>query len=307
MIQIEHARTLVTVAAIAQARELLVEARNTAAALGLHGLTRKVVALEAEIEERERSALQMVPGMAQQAGGGRGRVVPFARPATRGGGAPNGQGETSVRGAPAPPASRTLCATLRRDGRLWTIACGGVVLRCKSSKGLHYLAHLLRNPGRSFHVLELVALDEPAAASASEVRHLSRAQLEQLGLHVGQPQMGEPIADAKALGAYRSRIEDLTAELTEATQFNDLARRTRLQEEIDLLTEALARAIGLGGRTRASGSFAERARLNVTRAVRSAIQRIGEGHPELGSHLDRNVHTGTFCRYGPAEEIQWEL
>ncbi len=194
---------------------------------------------------------------------------------------------------------RLRTATLRREGQLWTIAAGGTVLRCKRSKGLHYLSHLLRHPGRSFHVLELIALDEPAERAGVEIARMSRAQLDELGMHVGAPQCGEPLADTKALAAYRRQLEDLNSELAEATQFNDLERRAHIQEEIEALTDALASAVGLGGRLRASGSFAERARLNVTRAVRTAIQRIAEGHPELGRHLDRAVRTGSFCGYDP--------
>ena len=33
----------------------------------------------------------------------------------------------------------------------------------------------------------------------------------------------------------------------------------------------------------------------MTRAVRKAIARIAEHHPQLGEHLDRAVRTGTFC------------
>ena len=94
-----------------------------------------------------------------------------------------------------------------------------------------------------------------------------------------------------------------------ATRFNDLARSTTLQAEIDVLSQALLSAVGFGGRARATGSFVERARLNVTRAIRSAIRRIGEGLPELERHLDASIQTGTFCRYtpGPGEAPRWEL
>jgi hypothetical protein len=44
---------------------------------------------------------------------------------------------------------------------------------------------------------------------------------------------------------------------------------------------------------------AERARVNVTRAIRTAIGRIEEVLPELGRHLDRSVQTGYYCRYEP--------
>jgi hypothetical protein len=45
---------------------------------------------------------------------------------------------------------------LRREGDYWTIAYGAAVVRLKDAKGLRYLESLLRHPGRSFHVTELI-------------------------------------------------------------------------------------------------------------------------------------------------------
>jgi hypothetical protein len=44
----------------------------------------------------------------------------------------------------------------RREGDYWTIAYDGAVVRLKDAKGLHYLERLLRQPGRNFHVAELI-------------------------------------------------------------------------------------------------------------------------------------------------------
>ena len=61
----------------------------------------------------------------------------------------------------------------------------------------------------------------------------------------------------------------------------------------------LARATGLGGRARKAGSDAERAPLNVTRAVRKVVRKIQADCPVLGVHLERSVQTGLFCAYQP--------
>jgi hypothetical protein len=47
----------------------------------------------------------------------------------------------------------------------------------------------------------------------------------------------------------------------------------------------------------------------VTRAVRQAMARIGESHPELGEHLGRTIRTGTCCAYLPAPHaaVAWKL
>ena len=46
----------------------------------------------------------------------------------------------------------------RREADYWTIAYEGGVVRLKDAKGLRYLEQLLRQPGRSFHVVDLIPL-----------------------------------------------------------------------------------------------------------------------------------------------------
>src|SRR5262245_56331370 len=47
-------------------------------------------------------------------------------------------------------------AALRCEGDYWTIAYDAVAVRIRDAKGLRYLEWLLRHPGRSFHVAELL-------------------------------------------------------------------------------------------------------------------------------------------------------
>jgi len=44
----------------------------------------------------------------------------------------------------------------RREGDYWTVAYDRVVVRLPDAKGLRYLEPLLRHPGQSFHVAELI-------------------------------------------------------------------------------------------------------------------------------------------------------
>jgi hypothetical protein len=82
-----------------------------------------------------------------------------------------------------------------------------------------------------------------------------------------------------------------------------------LREEMEVLAGELARASGLGGRARKAGSDAERARLNVTRALRAVIRKVASDCPVLGGHLDRSVQTGLFCAYepDPGFPVEWRL
>src|SRR5262249_56613687 len=105
--------------------------------------------------------------------------------------------------------------------------------------------------------------------------------------------------DRQAGPAYRQRLADRDEELAEAERWNDTERASRLRAEQDFLVRELTAATGLGGRPRPLGSESERARINVTRAIRSAISRIRDRAPEVADHLSRTVRTGNRCAYGP--------
>jgi hypothetical protein len=115
-----------------------------------------------------------------------------------------------------------------------------------------------------------------------------------------------PTVDAHARADYRVRIEALRADIDDALEIENLERAESLQTELDQLVVQLAAAFGLGGRDRRAASAVERARLNVTRAVRAAIVKLIEALPDAGRDLDRGIRTGTFCVYrGEGEAIRW--
>ena len=114
---------------------------------------------------------------------------------------------------------------------------------------------------------------------------------------------------AQAKAAYKRRLKELQEEREEAQANNDPEHVTRVQQEIDFLTEEIVSGIGLGGRDRRAASAAERARVNVTRTIKAALQRLSTHHPVLSLHLTRTINTGTFCSYTPDIDIPnpWKL
>ena len=186
--------------------------------------------------------------------------------------------------------STVAAAAFRREGEYWSIAFGDDDFKLRDSKGLHYLALLLTEPGREF-----LALDLAREAPDHELR----------AGHFGDA--GSQL-DAEAKSAYRSRLHELQSELDEAEAANDTERAEKAREEMEFLTRELSRAVGLAGRDRAAGSASERARLSVTRAIRLALDRIGEHSPTLGAHLNSTVRTGTYCSYRPDTRlaIDWQ-
>jgi hypothetical protein len=107
------------------------------------------------------------------------------------------------------------------------------------------------------------------------------------------------LQDATAKAAYKTRLDELRADLEEAEGFNDPVRAARARAEVDALTGELARAVGLGGRDHRAASHAERARLNVTRAIRAAMANLARADPSLGAHRAATIRTDRYCCYTP--------
>jgi tetratricopeptide (TPR) repeat protein len=166
----------------------------------------------------------------------------------------------------------------RREGDYWTVVFEGRTVRIRDLKGMRYLAQLLARPGRELHVLDLVAAETGQQTALGDA--------------------GE-ILDERAKAAYRRRLAEIEEDIEQARALADAEREAQADAERDLLVKELARAVGLGGRDRRAASASERARSGVTRALRQAIARLGEHHPELGEHLGRTVRTGTYCAYVP--------
>lgn len=188
-------------------------------------------------------------------------------------------------GSPGPPARED--HVLRLVGDYWSLVFDGREANVRDSRGLRYLSRLLAEPGREFHVLDLVGLVHEAQEDADRARALR-----------GHGDAGE-LLDARAKAAYRRRLAEIDEDLAEAQAMSDTVRAAQAEVEREVLVRELSRAVGLGGRHRRAGSSAERARSAVTRALRHALARIRSHHAPLGDHLDRTIRTGTYCVYRP--------
>lgn len=197
--------------------------------------------------------------------------------------------------APSASAETTARQIFRCEGDYWTLSFGGRVCRLRGVKGMRYLAHLLDNPHREIHALDLVGAVDAQGAAREPVAESGE-------LSVGTGEIG-PLLDAKAKAAYKARLDELRAESEEADAFNDPERAARAREEIHALVQQLSQAVGLHGRDRAGTSPAERARVAVTKAIRDAMRKIAGAHPPLAEHLQATVRTGLYCSYKPDPRI----
>jgi hypothetical protein len=209
-------------------------------------------------------------------------------------------------GAGAVAGAATDHATLSRTGDVWTVAYRGRTLLLNDGRGVRLLALLLERPGIEVHSLDLVAAIEGAAPTGPAVEH---SGVQETGGRFGVQGSAGPALDAKAKGNYRSSIASLEAQLAKAETRRDEAAVRLLTGELQFVRRELGRAVGIGGRDRESGSHAERARVNVTRAIRAALKRLAVYDEQFGAELERSVRTGAFCMYepDPMRPLRWTV
>jgi len=182
------------------------------------------------------------------------------------------------------PAARQPEAThvFRKKGHLWQMTFYGKSAQLPEVKGFVDLAVLLARPGVEAHCTQLMG-------------------------SVIQSEESERLIDEQARREYESRIRDLQESIADAEAMNDLGRREALEAELDQLTAHLAKALGLGGKTRRVNKPVDRSRSAVTWRIRSAIRKITSAHPALGIHLSHSIRTGTFCCYEPKQKQIWQV
>ena len=106
-----------------------------------------------------------------------------------------------------PDAPSATAALFRHEGDFWTLGYRGAVCRVKDAKGLHYIAYLLRHPGREFHVLDLVTTVE-GGREADGGRRKAHQRDETGDTRTVPGEQGQPVLDAAPKGAYRQRLSE---------------------------------------------------------------------------------------------------
>ncbi|TAK70343.1 MAG: hypothetical protein EPO13_05230 [Actinomycetota bacterium] len=160
---------------------------------------------------------------------------------------------------------RVVVHLCQQPGGLWLVGREGATFVLPRLRGLAHLHVLLSNPDTDVSALMLT----------------SGAVVEQDGLDV---------LDERSRRILAAKVAELDAELART-------ERPALREERDAIASYLAGGTGLGGRPRATGSNAERARVAVRKAIVAALAAIAEADPWLGRQLRDRIRTGFECRY----------
>ena len=143
----------------------------------------------------------------------------------------------------------------------------GHTVHVRDLKGMHYLARLLADPGREFHVLDLVAAETGSVAhvDSGQTARLPRSALGDAG----------EMLDTQAKNAYRRRLAEIDDDIEQAHAIGDGERAAQADAERDFLaSRALARR------------WPERSRSTSRVRVRARSSRCDPRHPP-SDHPDR--------------------
>jgi hypothetical protein len=134
--------------------------------------------------------------------------------------------EAPLATGPTPAGADTANSAFYREGEYWTIAYAGRVCRLRDVKGMHCLAHLLRNPGEKLSALDLLAFTAPSGRQAptadiEEARVLVtkriRAAVKKIQVH--HPSLGHHLDTCIKTGAHCVYLPDPDRPLTWERQY----------------------------------------------------------------------------------------
>jgi tetratricopeptide (TPR) repeat protein len=197
-------------------------------------------------------------------------------------------------------------AGLRRVGDVWTITSHGRSVLLKDGRGVRLLALLLERPGTEVHSLDLVAAADGITVRGASIERSGGQETEgRFGVQGG----AGPALDPEAKDQYRLRMAQLETQLAAAEARRDAKAAAAARAELEFVRNELSTAVGMRGRDRETGSHAERARINVTRAIRSTLKKVAGYDAHIGAELEAGVKTGTFCVYlpDPLRPLVWTV
>lgn len=174
----------------------------------------------------------------------------------------------------------TLMVQFGADGDRWVLVRDGERHQLAPIKGFIALRALVEQPFHDVHALEIAALIEGRSNAVVSTG-------------------SDPLLDGEAERRFRSRLVEIRADLDRADRSGDTAWSAELSDEESALLDALADAAGFHGRPNRGSTDADRARVNITKHVKRAIDRIAAVDADLGAHLATSVSTGSFLRYAP--------
>jgi hypothetical protein len=164
-----------------------------------------------------------------------------------------------------------------RHGNTWEVEVGPTRVVVPHSIGMHFISLLVASPYRDIPVVALTG------APTTPTR--------------------QTVIDARARDQLQRRVLELQRHLEHADANGDSMQSAKLGDELDKISGELAHIVRPDGSSRYFATPAERARTSVQKAIRRALERIGEQAPDLADRLRHSIYTGAYCRFQPNDEL----
>ena len=200
---------------------------------------------------------------------------------------------------------------LHEEGRTWRFICEGAERTIKASKGVEYIAFLVANPGCVMSPFDLQARRLPdhesrfdlsdAIATFGEYESDADRQFSV----VDNPDGERLVIDEVAVRKYRTRLRQIEDELEDAITSGRGVEADELEDERNTLIAQLMGSVSQNrGKTPAE---LNRARDAVSKAIRRAIEEVGEMLPKGKEHLEKYISTGYSFVYARGPSSSWDV
>ncbi len=193
----------------------------------------------------------------------------------------------------------------RNEGATWTVKYNNELKNIKHTKGMDYIAFLLRHQGQKIHSMKMYQAMSGFIPNVDERRSgtTGKRTLKDEGLQVGD-KYTFPIVDQKTIDAVKNRIDQLKDEREQAMIENDSVRENEISIKLDKLNDYLSKCT-YKGKIRTASDATERMRVSIYMAIKTAKNNIKKHHKELFNHLNKFITTGTFIFYSPDLRESW--
>jgi hypothetical protein len=193
----------------------------------------------------------------------------------------------------------------RHDGATWTVKYNGIEKTIKHTKGMDYIAFLIRHQEQKIHSMELYQMMSGIVPDVD--KRLSKASPERIesdeGLHVDGKDAFE-LVDQKDIDSVKNTIKQLEDEHPQAMMENDSVRENEISIKLDKLNDYLSKCT-YKGKIRTASDATERMRVSIYMAIKTAKNNIKKHHKELFNHLNKFITTGTSISYSPDSPVSW--
>ena len=193
----------------------------------------------------------------------------------------------------------------RNEGDTWAVKYNNELKNIKHTKGMDYIAFLLRHQGQKIHSMEMYQAMSGFIPNVD--KRLSKASPERIesdeGLHVDGKDAFE-LVDQKDIDSVKNTIKQLEDEHPQAMMENDSVRENEISIKLDKLNDYLSKCT-YKGKIRTISDATERMRVSIYMAIKTAKNNIKKFHKELFKHLDKFITTGTSISYSPDSPVSW--